>query len=173
MRGGISCAVFCFRIGVTLPDSIFSNSFFLLRKQRVFAPLNSIVPDPSYQTLPTRSSVNTSRYFPITPRIQEILDAVMQLPGESVYLFHDADGNMIKKDGYEQYLRRHVQKLGITGKTNNHAIRKGFNSNILIARGVPANERAAILGHTTRTNERNYSPRKKDSLNRLRDTLSR
>lgn len=97
----------------------------------------------------------------------------MQLPGESVYLFHDADGNMIKKDGYEQYLRRHVQKLGITGKTNNHAIRKGFNSNILIARGVPANERAAILGHTTRTNERNYSPRKKDSLNRLRDTLSR
>ena len=124
-------------------------------------------------TKDTRSSVNTSRYFPITPRIQEILDAAMQLPGESVYLFHDADGNMIKKDCYEQYLRRHVQKLGITGKTNNHAIRKGFNSNILIARGVPANERAAILGHTTRTNERNYSPRKKDSLNRLRDTLSR
>ena len=59
----------------------------------------------------------------------------MQLPGESKYLFHDAQGNMIKKDSYELYLRCFVTKLGIKGKTNNHAFRKGLNTNVLIPRG--------------------------------------
>ena len=76
----------------------------------------------------TRMSENTSRLFPITPRIQEILDAALKLPGESEYLFHGPDGSMIKKDSYELYLRRHVRNLGIKGKTNNHAIRKALNN---------------------------------------------
>ena len=123
-------------------------------------------------TKDTRTSEYTSRYFPITPRIQEIIDAALKLPGESVYLFHDAEGNMIKKDSYELYLRRHIPSLGITGKTNNHAFRKGLNTNVLIPKGIPVNERSALLGHTVRTNERNYSPRRKDTLNKLRTVLS-
>ena len=123
-------------------------------------------------TKDTRTSEYTSRYFPITPRIQEIIDEALKLPGESVYLFHDAEGNMIKKDSYELYLRRHVLSLGITGKTNNHAFRKGLNTNVLIPKGIPVNERAALLGHTVRTNERNYSPRRKDTLDKLRTILS-
>ena len=123
-------------------------------------------------TKDTRTSEYTSRYFPITPRIQEIIDAALKLPGESVYLFHDAEGDMIKKDSYELYLRRHIPSLGITGKTNNHAFRKGLNTNVLIPKGIPVNERSALLGHTVRTNERNYSPRRKDTLDKLRTVLS-
>ncbi len=123
-------------------------------------------------TKDTRNAADPCRYFPITPRIQEIINAAMQLPGESKYLFHDAQGNMIKKDSYELYLRHFVTKLGIKGKTNNHAFRKGLNTNVLISRGVPVNERAALLGHSVRTNERNYSPRKSDALERLRTILS-
>ena len=120
----------------------------------------------------TRMAENTSRLFPITPRIQEILDAALKLPGESEYLFHGPDGSMIKKDSYELYLRRHVRNLGIKGKTNNHAIRKALNTNVLIARGIPVNERASLLGQTTRTNERNYSPRKSDRLKQLGEILA-
>ena len=124
-------------------------------------------------TKDTRNSEHTSRYFPITPRIREIIDAALKLPGESVYLFHDTEGNMIKKDSYEQYLRRHVLSLGITGKTNNHAFRKGLNTNVLIPLGIPVNTRSALLGHNVRTNERNYSPRRSGDMKKLASILEK
>ncbi len=124
-------------------------------------------------TKDTRTSECTSRYFPITPRIQEIIDEALKLPGESVYLFHDAEGNMIKKDSYELYLRRHVRSLGINGKSNNHAFRKGLNTNVLIPRGIPVNTRSALLGHKVQTNERNYSPRRTGDMQKLAQILAK
>jgi len=118
-----------------------------------------------------RMRSDPGREFPITPEIQEILDKAMQLPGESVYLFHDADGSWISKDSYERYLRRHCYKLGFGSKSNNHCFRKGLNINTLIPAGFSAAERAELLGHTVRTNEQYYSLRVKVSNNEARKRI--
>ncbi len=112
-----------------------------------------------------------SRRFPLTPRIREILGMAGKLPGESVYLFHDKDGSMISKDSYEQFLRRQCQILGLK-VTNNHAFRKALNNNVFIPLGFSSNERAALLGHTVRTNEQHYSLRRTDSIMKLGNALA-
>lgn len=117
-------------------------------------------------TKDTRCKTGSDRRFPITPRIREILELCRQLPGDSVYIFHDKDGRMIAKDSYEQHLRRTCQRLGLT-KTNNHAFRKSLNNLVLIPAGIPANERAALLGHSVRTNEQHYSHRRMDRLSEI------
>lgn len=122
-------------------------------------------------TKDTRCKVNPSRKFPITPAIQRIIDTAMELPGESEYLFHDDTGKMISKESYEQFLRRRCKKLGLT-TTNNHAFRKALNNNVFIPLGLSANERAALLGHTVRTNEQNYSLRQSYYLNEIGEKLS-
>ncbi len=130
---------------------------------------------PTYEdvdyTKDTRTKHASGRRFPITPAIQEVLDLAAALPGESIYVFHNMDGTMVTKDSYEQYLRRHCQRLGLK-VTNNHAFRKALNNNVLIPLGIPSNERAALLGHTTRTNEQNYSLRRDVQLSSMREKLA-
>ena len=48
--------------------------------------------------------------------------------------------------------------------TNNHAFRMSLNSNVFIPLGLPATERARLLGHSVETNLRYYSFAGKDSL---------
>lgn len=109
------------------------------------------------------------REFPITPRIRKILDLAAQLPGESEYVFHDENGDMIKKDSYAQYLRRKCERLGIRTsdgkgyKTNNHCFRRCVNL-MLIKLGYDASARAKLLGQTTHTNELDYSPTRIEGL---------
>lgn len=117
-------------------------------------------------TKDTRCTGGTPRVFPITPRIREILDMAAELPGDSVYIFHDEEGRMVTKDSYMKFLRRHCQRLGLK-ITNNHAFRKALNNNVFIPAGFSSNERAALLGHTVRTNEQNYSLRRVDRINEL------
>lgn len=122
-------------------------------------------------TKDTRCKDGSSRHFPITPAIRRILDKALELPGESIYLFHDNKGNMIAKDSYGRFFRRHCLKLGLK-KTNNHALRKGLNNNCFIPLGFSPNERAALLGHTVRTNEQNYSLRRSDMVSKLGSRLT-
>ena len=71
-----------------------------------------------------------------------------------------------KKEAYETMLRRLFQSLGYN-ITNNHALRKSFNSNVLIPLGVDVTDRAAMLGHSVETNLRYYSYEKKDNTDAL------
>ena len=56
--------------------------------------------------------------------------------------------------------------------TKNHALRKSFNSNVLIPRDFSSAERAAMLGHSIETNYRFYSYAPKGSLDDWRERLN-
>ena len=115
------------------------------------------------------------RYYPITPTIKEILELNRsdkdKLGIKSNYVFCNFDGDWVKKDAYITFLRRMLKSMGFK-VTNNHAFRKSLNSNILIPRGIPAPERAALLGHSIDTNNRHYSKPRKGYTENLRDILS-
>ncbi len=56
--------------------------------------------------------------------------------------------------------------------TNNHAFRMSLNSNVFIPLGIPATERARLLGHSVETNLRHYSFASKDGIDNLRAFLN-
>ena len=67
------------------------------------------------------------------------------------------DGSPMIKDSYAQYLNRTCRKLSLP-VTNNHSLRKSYNSNVLISRfGLDLRERAKVMGHSEEVNERNYT----------------
>ena len=117
-----------------------------------------------------RTHPSDGRRVPITPACREALDLALELPGESEYLFHDADGQMAKKVSYEQYLNRLCTRLGTKAK-HNHAFRLAFNSR-MIRLGISSADRALILGHDVSTNERIYSITDKRRLSNIRDLLA-
>ena len=82
----------------------------------------------------------------------------------SKYVFCHKNGEWIKTDAYETCLRRLMSGLGYN-VTNNHSFRMSLNSNVFIGKyGLPATERARLLGHSVETNLRYYSFAGKDSL---------
>lgn len=99
-----------------------------------------------------RKRPHGGRRFPITLQIKEILILAKGLEGDSLYIFHEADGEWIKKDGYEHYLSKRCHALGIK-TTNNHAFIMALNS-LLILQGFSSAGRALLLGHSVETNER-------------------
>lgn len=115
------------------------------------------------------------RYFPITDTIRNILDENREtkerLGIHSEYVFCHPDGDWVKTDAYETFLRRMMRSLGIS-ITNNHAFRMSLNSNVFIPAGIPVTERARLLGHSPKTNLQYYSYAGKDSLDRLKEVLN-
>jgi hypothetical protein len=115
------------------------------------------------------------RYFPITDSIRELLDENRETKERlnicSEYVFCHPDGEWIKTDAYETFLRRMMTSLGIS-VTNNHAFRMILNSNIFIPAGIPVTERARLLGHSPKTNLQYYSYAGKDNLSDLREVLN-
>lgn len=101
-----------------------------------------------------REHPHDGRLYPISAEIQKVLDLANSLKGTSDYVFHDGD-SWVHKNGYERFLRRRCKSLGIT-TTNNHAFRIAIN-NRFIQRGLSADERALLLGHSVEVNERFYS----------------
>ena len=99
---------------------------------------------------------HNGRYIPLTEEAKRIISLAMNIPGESMYLFHDGNNpGMITKDSYILNLRRRCKRLGCI-PTNNHAFRMAFNSK-LIELGFSSSDRALILGHEVQTNEAHYS----------------
>ena len=115
------------------------------------------------------------RKFPLFNTVKNILDEIKAVQNglniNSPYVLCHRDGEWLKKEGYETMLRRLFQSLGYR-ITNNHALRKSLNSNILVPAGIDVTDRAAMLGHSVETNLRNYSFAKKDSIDNLIDTLN-
>ena len=103
--------------------------------------------------------------------ITELARMVIDFSTNKDYCFENINGEWVKKDAYITFLRRFLRSLGFT-ITNNHAFRKSLNSNILIPRGIPSAERAALLGHSIETNNRYYSKPRKGYIDNLRKTLS-
>ncbi len=111
---------------------------------------------------------NGGRKYPVTNNIRAILGELLALQKSlgirSKYVFCHKNGEWIKTDAYETCLRRLMSGLGYN-VTNNHSFRMSLNSNVFIGKyGLPATERARLLGHSVETNLRYYSFAGKDSL---------
>ncbi len=102
-----------------------------------------------------RMHPHDGREIPRNPQINVVLSFAEDLPGSSIYVFHDVAGNPISKDSYMQHLRRTCKRLGIN-TTNNHAFRIAYNSK-LIENNFSSADRALVLGHAVQTNEQHYS----------------
>jgi len=111
---------------------------------------------------------NGGRQFPLTEELKNILTELKGLQEglgiSSEYIFVHEDGDWIKTDAYETCLRRIMQSLGFS-VTNNHSLRMSLNSNVFIPLGIPATERARMLGHSVQTNLSYYSFAGKDKNN--------
>ena len=116
-----------------------------------------------------RKHPHEGRFIPQTEGVNHVLELAKNLAGTSEYVFHDKKGKPISKSSYMLHLRRACDRLGITTR-NNHAFRVAFNSR-LIELGLPASERALLLGHAVQTNERYYSVYDRRSLNEIRKKL--
>lgn len=112
-----------------------------------------------------RMQPHDGRRFPRTLEIDKILEIAKNLPGDSIYVFHDGN-DWVLKDGYGHYLSKRCRALGIT-TTHNHAFRMALNSR-LIAEGYMPADRALLLGHSVETNERHYSLADSRSLSEIR-----
>ena len=114
------------------------------------------------------------REFPLTKKIAELLAEIKSLQEElhidSEFIFCHEDGDWIKTNAYETFLRRLCQSKGFQ-VTNNHALRMSLNSNVLLPMGVSVADRAAMLGHSIQTNLMFYSFAQKDYLDNVRELL--
>ncbi|MCR5175012.1 MAG: tyrosine-type recombinase/integrase [Oscillospiraceae bacterium] len=139
-----------------LHSSDIEDGFIHVHRQQLRDRSNGkqIFKDVSY-TKDERKHPHDGRYVPITKACANVLRLAQQLPGDSLYVFHDKSGAPVVKDSYEQNLRRRCARLGIE-TSHNHAFRVAFNSR-LINLGFSPSDRALILGHAVETNERHYS----------------
>ena len=116
------------------------------------------------------------REFPLTKKIRNLLGEIKDLQNSmginSEFIFCHEDGEWIKTDAYETFLRRLCQSKGFK-VTNNHALRMSLNSNVLLPMGISVADRAAMLGHSIQTNLQFYSFAQKDYLDNVRDLLDK
>ena len=124
----------------------------------------------------TKKSKKKSRRVPIVPKLREVFEEVRAyqikagIYDDYGFIFCNPDGQMCLKDSYEQFLRRECEALEIPVH-NNHAIRKSYNSLILIPAGLNSAERAQILGHSIEVNEKYYSLSGRDAYNSCKKKL--
>lgn len=115
------------------------------------------------------------RKFPLTNNLRALLGELKRLQEglgiHSEYIFCHEDGEWIKTDAYQTCLRRLCQSLNMD-VTNNHAFRMSLNSNVFIPAGLPATERARLLGHSVETNLKYYSFAGKNNLQNICDLLN-
>ena len=114
------------------------------------------------------------RDYPLTRKLKELLAEIKgkqdALGIESEFIFCHEDGDWIKTDAYETFLRRLCQSKGFK-VTNNHALRMSLNSNVLIPMGISPADRAAMLGHSIETNLKYYSFAQKGYIDSVRALL--
>ena len=157
-------------LAATHVDDVEKDYLHIHRQQRRISLENGkeVLEELPY-TKDERMHPHDGRRVPMTEICREAVNLALSLPKDSVYLFHDADGNPINKDSYNRYLARLCQRLGIT-TTNNHAFRLAFNTR-MIDLGFSSAERALILGHAVQTNEMPYSVSDKRRLERLKASI--
>jgi len=115
-----------------------------------------------------RGKSRGGRKFPLTKGVRNLLDELKILQKirgiHSEFVFCKADGEWIKTDSYETFLRRLLKSMGYS-ITNNHAFRMTLNSNILAGKlDLPVAKRAELLGHSVETNLAYYTYATKNDM---------
>ena len=110
------------------------------------------------------------RKIPMTGEIRKILSEVKawqeRLGIETEWVFAREDGDWITTVAYYEALYKICKKLGLK-LSNNHAFRMALNSYVYIPLGLPATERARILGHSVETNLKYYSFARSDNFDEI------
>ncbi|MCR5467993.1 MAG: tyrosine-type recombinase/integrase, partial [Lachnospiraceae bacterium] len=115
------------------------------------------------------------RYIPVTAKIRQILDELnckqRELGIDSEWVFCKRNGDWTTTTAYQKSLYLLAQKLGLRLK-NNHAFRISLNSYVYVPMGLPAPERAKLLGHSVETNLKHYTFARTDEyLTELRNKM--
>lgn len=101
--------------------------------------------------------------------LEELKEKQKSLGITSEYVFCNADGSCVHPNNqYQQTLRDICQKLGYT-LYRNHAIRKYFNSYVLVPLGISVEDRAKAMGHSVKINLENYTFEQKDYVSSIRE----
>ena len=99
------------------------------------------------------------RTFPLTSEIKDVLDRVKKEEIKRCFLtefvFSDVDGRVHARK-ISECIRNMTMTKEFEHTKSIHAIRRTLNSN-LRSNGVPVTVAAALLGHTERVNEENYT----------------
>ena len=99
------------------------------------------------------------RTFPLTSEIKDVLDRVKKEEIKRGFLtefvFSDVDGRVHARK-ISECIRNMTMTKEFEHTKSIHAIRRTLNSN-LRSNGVPVTVAAALLGHTERVNEENYT----------------
>ena len=74
----------------------------------------------------------------------------------SEWVFCKEDGSWTTTVSYYESLYKVSKKLGLK-LSNNHAFRMALNSYVYVPMGLPASERAKLLGHSVETNLKYYT----------------
>ena len=115
-----------------------------------------------------------TRTFPITNDILQLLQEIQQYESErgwlTEYVFSGKNGK-IHTNAISSSIRNRTMSEQFSGPKSIHAVRRTFNSN-LRCMGVSPTIAAALLGHTERVNEQNYTY-DISSLNIKREYVSR
>jgi len=119
---------------------------------------------------------HNGRFIPLTNRIRNILED-LKAKQESLgicseWVFCKEDGSRITTVAYYESLYRVTHKLGLK-LSNNHAFRMSLNSYVYVPMGLPATERAKLLGYSVDTNLRHYTfARTDDYINELCEKIN-
>lgn len=136
--------------GLKWCDVDFEKKIIIIRNQEAYNPKTK-----EYYIKETKN--HKVRHFPITDEIQEVLLKVKKYELENGWLnefvFADADGKM-HKNRISSCAKSHTHFKSSTKSI--HAIRRTVNSN-LKSNGVSTTVACALLGHTERVNENNYT----------------
>ncbi len=119
---------------------------------------------------------NNGRFIPLSNRIRQILDELKAkqeaLGIHSEWVFCKEDGSWTTTVSYYESLYRLSKKLGLN-LSNNHAFRMALNSYVYVPMGLPATERAKLLGHSVDTNLKFYTfARTDDYIDELCDKIN-
>ena len=152
-------------------DIDYRNRVIHIRRQQVKHASPHVWYENVEYTKDTQKKLKTNgRQFPLRVKQQEALSAIREVSDSGSEFVIQRGEYQLLKDSYEQYLHRFLVRNGISPNgRNNHAIRKTFNSKVLIPIGLNVEERALLLGHSAETNEKFYSFADLDVINKIGD----
>lgn len=138
--------------GLMWQDIIWQENYIYIRHSEKFNRMTK-----EYYISNTKNG--KERMFPLTDQIKELLERIREYEQTKGclcdYVFADESGR-IRKTKISDAMRNKTMTGGFTSIKSVHAIRRTFNSKLKCS-GVSTTIASALLGHTERVNEQNYT----------------
>lgn len=154
-------------------DFDFDNGFVSIERQQV----EDRLPKQSFRVVEyTKNEKGVSQGGRLVPLSSMAMNVLLRLKSDkekmginSVWLFTDKNGNLLKKKGYFDFNTALHKKYGFN-VSGSYAFRRGLSARLEQA-GIEPSERAAILGHSVETNLKHYTFANPAYLDRVKCAL--